>query len=276
MSARINDYDASAKAINNLQHSSAALASSMAKASSGRRINTAADDAAGLAIYEQLLSQQRSFVKAGNNINDGISLAQTAEGAMGELQDISMRMRELAMSSANGALSADDRAIYGKEFEQLKEEMSRITTSTEFNGTKLLNGDNPSVTIQAGVDGQGDENRIDVKLMDARPAALDVSSASIDTQGGAFAALDSIDKAMKSLANGRANLGADMNRLSTAYDNAQTSKLRSMETSSRIGDLDYAYETATMTKNQILTQAGTSVLAQANSSAGWATSLLTS
>jgi len=257
---------ASMEAQKNLIRNQKLLQSSYNRLSSGFRVNTAADDAAGLAISESMKSQIRSFTVAERNAGDGISMAQTAEGALGEVHNVLGRMRELAMQASNGSLGSADRGYLDTEFKSLQGEISRIQGSTKFNGTSLIdNGSVSSITFQVGLNDTGDDqievgfNGIDLD---------DVTGTSTLLTGGtttnALAALDTIDQAIATVSGSRAGFGAAMNKLEVATNNIQTMRLNISAANSRIRDVDMAEETSSMARNQVLSQAGTSILAQAN------------
>jgi flagellin len=242
-----------------------ALSSSFTKLSSGFRVNTAADDAAGLAISESMKSQIRSYAVAERNAADGISMAQTAEGALGEVHDVLGRMRELAMQASNGSLSTDDRGYLNTEFGELQTEITRIQQSTKFNGQEIISSSAQSdIDFQVGIS-TNTENQITVSFNDVDLSGVtDSGNAAVDTQTGAVAALDSIDAAIKEVSEKRSNYGASMNKLEVATNNIQTMKINISSANSRIRDVDVAEESAKMAKSQVLTQSSISILAQAN------------
>jgi len=272
----------SLQAQKNLQKTSSALSANFSKLSSGQRINTAADDAAGLAISEKMKSNMRSMSQAERNANDGISLLQTAEGSLNENSGILTRMRELAMQSSNATLGDDERASTQKEFSQLSSEIDRIAQVTKFNGTALLDGNANASTngfdFQVGVEDTAND-RINVK-MDKMTAAeygaskTDLTALDISTAAGAQAALSKLDDAIKDTSGTRATLGASQNRLQVTVSNLQTANTNLAAANSRIRDVDVAEESAAMTKNNVLSQAGIAVLSQANQLPSAALSLL--
>lgn len=239
------------------------LLKSFNRLSSGYRINSAADDAAGLAISESMKAQIRSYTVAERNAGDGISMAQTAEGALGEIHNVLGRMRELSMQSANGSLTEQDREYVQSEYSQLQEEIGRIQGSAKFNGQSLVDADTLSITLQVGLnDDDNDKINIDFGGLDlADVTATSVSGA--DTTN-ALASLEAIDDAVRLVSTARSTFGAAMNRLEVATSSIQTMRLNLAAANSRIRDVDVADETALMSRNQVLTQAGVSVLAQAN------------
>jgi flagellin len=268
----------------NLSKTTNALTSNFAKLSSGMRINTAGDDAAGLAISERMKSQMRSLSQAERNANDGSSLLQTAEGALNENSGILIRMRELSMQAANGTLGSSEKSALQTEFKQLTDEIDRIANVTEFNGKKLLDGSSPDgITFQVGI-GTGSNDKITAKIdtMTAASYGKDEDGATIDLSvlaiGGddadPAAALEAIDKAIAANSSTRANIGATQNRLAVTVSNLQSANTNLAAANSRIRDVDVAEESASMTKNNILSQAGISVLAQANQLPSMALKLL--
>jgi flagellin len=261
----INTNTASEQAQKNLGANQSKLATSFARLSSGLRINSAKDDAAGLAISESLKSQVRSFNVAERNASDGISMAQTAEGALGEVHDILGRMRELATQASNGSLTSTDRGFLQTEFSQLQSEISRIQGSAKFNGRQLVGSSAQTITLQVGLNNTGSD-QIAVTLGGVSLATI--SGSSVDLSGSsassALSALSTIDTAISSVSTARAGFGAAMNRLETAQSSIQTMRLNLSAANSRIRDVDVAQETSALSRNQVLTQAGVSVLAQAN------------
>jgi flagellin len=268
----------------NLTKTTNALNSNFAKLSSGMRINTAGDDAAGLAISERMKSQIRSLSQAERNANDGASLLQTAEGALNENSGILIRMRELAMQSANGTLGASETDALQTEFGQLTSEIDRISQVTEFNGKKLLDGSAAGgIVFQVGIGtGPNDKITASVEKMTAASYGKDDTGTVIDLAalkiGGAgadpSAALDAIDKAIAANSAQRASIGATQNRLAVTVSNLQSAGTNLAAANSRIRDVDVAEESASMTKNNILSQAGISVLSQANQLPSMALKLL--
>tara|TARA_R110002126_G_scaffold28577_1_gene95291 strand:+ start:295 stop:1122 length:828 start_codon:yes stop_codon:yes gene_type:complete len=274
MGLRINTNVASLNAQRNLMNVSSRLGGNFSRLSSGMRIATASDDAAGLGISERMRSQIKSYGVAARNAQDGISLSQTAEGAMSEASNILTRMRELAMQSANGTLGQDDRDVLNTEFGELIEELDRLSTDTEFNGISLLDGTTTSVDIQVGI-GSGDT--VDLSLVSVAAADLGtngVDTDTVDSVGAADTALDNIDLALTDLNTARGTLGADQNRMNSALRSILSVRENLSAAESRIRDVDVASETADLTRNSILQQAATSVLSQANAQPQLALSLL--
>jgi flagellin len=265
MALFINTNVASESAQKNLGANQARLAVSFNRLSSGLRINSAKDDASGLAISESLKSQIRSFNVAERNAGDGISMAQTAEGSLGEVHDILGRMRELATQASNGSLTSTDRGYLQTEFSQLQSEITRIQGSSKFNGKQLVASTAQTITLQVGLDNTASD-QIQVTLGGVSLGTISGSGAVLSgsTASGALAALSTIDTAIGSVSTARATFGAAMNRLETAQSSIQTMRLNLSAANSRIRDVDVAQETSSLSRNQVLTQAGVSVLAQAN------------
>jgi len=280
MALSILTNNASLNAQRNLNATGKALASNFGKLSSGQRINTAGDDAAGLAISERMKSQIRSMSQAERNSNDGISLLQTAEGALNENSGILTRMRELSMQSANGTLGTSERDALQTEFGQLRDEIDRISSVTEFNGTKLLDGNTAEFKFQVGINAEASDT-ISAKMVGMTAASygadkLDLTQLDISGTDGskAQAALATLDKAIANTSSSRAVLGATQNRLQVTVSNLQSANNNLSAANSRIRDVDVAEESASMTRNNILSQAGLAVLAQANQLPSQALSLL--
>jgi flagellin len=227
------------------------------------RVNTAADDAAGLAVSESMKSQIRSYNVAERNAADGISMAQSAEGALGEVHGILGRMRELAMQSANGSLSASDRGYLNTEFGALKAEVTRIQGSAKFNGVDLVAKTAGTVKFQVGLNNAVND-QIDLAFGGVDLDSVSTGATAVDNLANAQAALGIIDTAIGTVSTARAGFGSAMNRMEIATTNIQTMRMNLEAANSRIVDVDVASETARMSKNQVLTQAGVSVLAQAN------------
>lgn len=261
----INTNVASQSAQKNLLGNQSKLMNSFNRLSSGLRINSAKDDAAGLAISESLKSQIRSFTVAERNAGDGISMAQTAEGAMGEIHNVLGRMRELAVQASNGSLTQTDRDFLQTEFSVLQGEIGRIQGAAKFNGKAVASAATESVTLQVGLDDNSND-QITINLGGVGLTTVSGASTSLSgaTAGNALASLSNIDTAISNVSEARANFGASMNRLEVAQSSIQTMRLNLSAANSRIADVDVASETANLSRNQVLTQAGISVLAQAN------------
>ena len=273
MGLRINTNLASLTAQRNLGSITGNLQGSYARLSSGMRIATAADDAAGLGISEKMRSQIRSYDVASRNAQDGISMVQTAEGAMNEVSNILNRMRELAVQSSNGTLSASDRATIDTEFVALRDEIDRVANLAEFNGINLADGSTATATIQVGI-GTSADDTITINFQDMTTSNLSINALQADTSANAQSAITALDTAIDDINTSRGELGATQNRLQSSYASIRNVHENLSAAESRIRDVDVAKETATLTKNNIMQQAATSVLAQANQQPQLALSLL--
>ena len=270
----------SINAQNQLNKTQTALSKSLGRLSSGLRINKAADDAAGLAISEKLKSQIRSMRQAERNAMDAISLLQTAEGAMGEVSSILTRMRELSIQAANDTVGSVERGFINQEVSALRDEINRLAEVSEFNGRALIDGTATGFVFQVGIQNTTND-RITVAIADMHASQLGAATVSggvgtlnVTTITGAQAALAVLDEAISDVSSGRADLGSVQNRMEVTIANLQTSRENLSEANSRIRDTDVAAETSALTKSNILMQAGTSVLAQANQAPQIALSLL--
>lgn len=264
MTMSINTNLQSLNAQRNLSTSQSSLSTTMQRLSSGLRVNSAKDDAAGLAIAERMNAQVRGMNVAVRNANDGISLAQTGEGALSKITDNLQRMRELAVQAANGTNSTNDRLSMDKEYKQLGEEIARVTNNTEFNGKKLLQA-NATFTFQVGANTAAD-NQIDIKAAAATGyGGTAASTATLGTDASAaLSEVSSIDAALKEVSDMRATFGASQNRFEATIANLQVASENTASARSRITDADFATETANLSRAQILQQAGTAMVAQAN------------
>jgi flagellin len=267
----INTNVKSLVAQNAMSINNRSLDKAMQQLSTGKRINSAQDDAAGLAISNKMTAQIRGLNQAVRNANDGISMLQTAEGATGEITNMLQRMRELAVQAANGTYESTDRSALNNEVTALSAEITRISDNTEWNGMKLFTATNASaggigaagvVTLQVGIGGSAG-NQFSVTLNDI-DAALSLSGISLTTSSGATAALDTLDAAITAVDTDRAAFGATMNRLTYAIDNLTNISQNAQASRSRIMDTDYAQATTELAKSQIIQQAATAMLAQAN------------
>ena len=276
MGLRINTNVASLNAQRNLGSTRINMNKSLEKLSSGQRINRAGDDAAGLAISENLKAQIKGLGQAERNAEDGVSLVQIAEGALGEVSNILIRLRELSVQAASDTIGGTERKFLNVEFEQLTSEVDRIANSTEFNRVPLLNGTGAVFDIQIGTrnDPISDRLTFDASSADVNVAALGLNLASVSDKISAQNSLTSIDQAIISVSGIRADFGALQNRLQSTVNNIQVSIENLASANSRVRDTDVAAETAELTKQNILMQAGTSVLSQANSSTNSALSLI--
>ncbi len=274
MGLRVNTNVASINAQRNLLNTTNRLGRSLERLSSGLRITRASDDAAGLAISEKFRAQIRSLGQAQRNANDGISLLQVAEAALNETSGILIRMRELAIQSANGTLGSTERQALDDEFQDLRNEIDRIANTTEFNGIQVLNDATTSAVFQVGVDNTTND-RIVVSGVDARASAIGVATGTaISTMSGARSALAVLDSAVSTVASLRAQFGTAQNRLESTVRSIVVAIENTSAAESRIRDVDVASETAELTRNQVLQQAGVAVLAQANLSSQLALQLL--
>ncbi len=267
MSLRITTNVASLNAQRNLVSTNLNLDRSLARLSSGYRINQAADDAAGLAISENLRGQIRGMKQANRNANDGISLVQIAEGGLNEISNMLIRLRELGVQAASDTIGDTERKFLDVEYQQLKSEIQRISEVTEFNGRDLLNGTGGLFDIQVGIYNDAFKDRISFNAGAANASleALGVVSESLATKEMAQNSLAVVDDAMVSVNAMRANLGALQNRLQSTVNNLNIAHENLSAANSRIRDTDVAEESAELTRNSILMQAGVSVLGQTNS-----------
>ena len=275
MALTVNTNIASMKARNNLSANSRALSGSFERISSGLRITKAADDAAGLGVAESMDAQERSARQAMRNTNDGISMVQTAEGSTNEVANIVKRMRELAVQSSSETLASTERAYIQDEYLALESEIDRVANTTEFNGVSLTDGSNTQLNVQVGIMNTTND-QVTVTFGDLRVTALAIDSGSIDlsTSAGAFAAIDDLDAALDTLNSTRASFGSSQNRLDSSLRNMETYSENLSSAQSQIRDADFAYETAELAKTQIMQQAGTAILSQANSMSQGALSLI--
>lgn len=278
MGLRINTNVASLNAQRNLMQTRLSQNKTLEKLSSGQRINRAGDDAAGLAISENLKAQIRGLGQAQRNAEDGISLVQIAEGALSEISSILIRLRELGVQAASDTIGPTERKFLNVEFEQLTSEVDRIASSTEFNRVPLLNGTGAVFDIQIGTrnDPIADRLTFDASSADVNVAALGLNLASVADKISAQNSLAGIDQAIVSVSGIRADFGALQNRLQSTINNIAISVENLSAANSRVRDTDIAKATADLTRDSILVQAGTSVLAQANKSSVQALALIDS
>jgi flagellin len=278
MSISVLTNVASLNAQRNLAATQSALAASVGRLSSGMRINSASDDAAGLGISENLQSNIRSLAQAQRNANDGVSLTQVAEGSMNDMQGIVTRMRELSVQSSNGTLGSDERSYIQTEFTQLAKEIDRISKVTNFNGQALLDGTAAKgLTFQIGINkSANDEIALSIATLTTSTmgSTAKITAQSLSTATNAKNAIGVFDAAIKQLSQARANLGAVQNRMTVTVSNLSVAQENLNAANSRIRDVDVANESANLTKSQILSQAGLAVLAQANQLPQAALSLL--
>lgn len=276
----VNTNLLSLNAQRNVKNTQNSLGSAVERLSSGLRINSAKDDAAGMAISMKLTAHVRSLNQAVRNAQDGISVVQTAEGGMNEVHNILTRMRELSQQASTGILATSDRAALNQEFQDLKSEITRISDTTEFNGLKLLDGSlsTNGVSLQVGINNTADD-RITVSggsFDDIGASALGLSStvSSIDSAANAQSMLALVDTAIGTVSTRRGNLGAVQNRLGSTIANLEIASENLSAANSRIKDADFAIETANLTRSQIILQAGVAVLSQANTIPQYALQLL--
>ncbi|WP_284335605.1 flagellin domain-containing protein [Comamonas sp. NoAH] len=269
MALTINTNLQSLNAQRNLAGSQGAQATAMQRLSSGLRVNSAKDDAAGLAIAERMNAQVRGMNVAVRNANDGISLAQTAEGALGKVGDNLQRMRELAVQSANGTNSITDQQALQKEFAQLSAEITRVAASTNFNGKSLLNNAD-AITFQVGAGTTAGVDTIDVNGVDVTGLTSltdkigDDAGAALTANADVLKVIENIDKDLTTINSARAELGAVQNRFEAVVSNLQIASENASASRGRIMDADFAQETANLSRAQVLQQAGMAMVAQAN------------
>ena len=267
MGFRINTNVSSIAAQRSLSSVNRESQSTLSKMSSGTRITKASDDAAGLAISEKLKAKIKSNAQANRNANDGISMVQTAEGGLDEVSNILTRLRELSVQSASDTVGDTERGFTDMEYQNLKQEVERIAQVTEFNGTKLLSGEGGPLDFQIGANNDAFQDRIsyDTSGQNAKLESLGIAEIGVASKEGAQGALNTIDSAIEKVSGQRASLGAIQNRLISTSNNLQITNENLSAANSRIRDVDYAEVSASNARNNILGQAGTSVLAQANS-----------
>ena len=274
----INTNSPSLGAQMNLTKSAGSLQTSIARLSSGLRVNSAKDDAAGLAIAERMSAQIRGSDVASRNANDGISLLQVADGAMGKISDNLQRMRELGVQSKNGTLNSTDRANLDREFQELSDEVGRVAVGTTFNGNDVFSSANKSVSLQIGAgnaatdtlsvnltsNGTSTGNDLQTTLGGNTAAAISTALGDVASSANAATAITAIDTAIDNITNLRATAGAGLSRLEQVASSLDTNSSNLASARGRIMDADFAKETANLTRSQILQQAGTAMLSQAN------------
>ncbi len=257
---------ASLGAQRHVSKNASAVQGSLEKLSSGLRINSAKDDAAGLGITERLKAQVRGLQQASRNANNGLSVVQTAEGAMGEISETLIRMRELTVQAASDSITDTERGYINTEFQELSKEIDRITKAVKYNGNVLLAGDfvTNGLDFQVGFE-DGADFRITVNISDVTTTGLGFAGAeAVDTKVNAQTTMGTLDTALDSLNSARASLGAKANRLTTAASAVDVTRENLSAATSRIRDTDVAFETSKFSRSQVLMQAGVSMLAQAN------------
>ena len=250
----------------NLNNNTMGLSTAMERLSSGLRINSAKDDAAGLAVAERMNAQARGMNVAIRNASDAVSMVRTADGGLQQISDTLQRMRELAVQSANGTYQEEDRALLEKEYEALNDELTRIADVTKFNNQELLAGSAADVTFQVGANTASGVDTIDVAFKDVKDDFASVTSSTISGADASSAtdAIDAIDDALNEINAQRAEFGAAMNRFEATITNLRNAAENQTSAMSRIMDADFAQETASLTRGQVLQQSGIAILAQAN------------
>lgn len=265
---------ASLEAQRNVNNTQLHMSESIERLSSGMRINHASDDAAGLAISSKLTAQLKGMKQASRNANDAVSMIQTAEGGLGEINNLLARMRELAVQSANGGtLGNSERSAINTEYGALKDEIDRIVNVTTYNGAELLSGKVSATSFQVGAFNTSND-RIKLTISSTSASTLAINTSNVTSMTNSQSAISALDKAIGTVANSRASVGAVQSRLTTTIDNLALTYNNLAAANSRIMDADVAEESAAMTRNNILLQAGISVLSQANAQPQAALSLL--
>lgn len=273
MTLSVNTNVTSMNAFNQLAKTRDALATSFARLASGMRINSAADDAAGLGMAKSMNAQIRSLGAAERNTNDGISMLQTADGGAEQIHGLLTRMRELAVQASNASMSSNDLTNVDAEFQQSFDEIDRVAASVSFNGINLLQGAAANKTFQVGI-GTASSDRVDVSFGGADTTELGLTGADVTSSTNAQSAITKLDAAIQELSGVRAQFGASMNRFSSTVVSLQSMQTATAASLSRIQDTDVAAETAALSKNQVLSQAGAAILSQANQTPQLALSLL--
>jgi flagellin len=263
MALTVRTNSASGFALNSLNKTSRSLQRSFERIASGKRIARSSDDAAGLGVAENLAADARSASVAARNTNDGISMIAVAEGAAGEVTSLLTRARELAIQSASETLGDTERAYIQTEYAEIEGEIDRIAATTEFNGTLLTDGSVATIDVQVGIQATADDT-ITITLGSLAADDLGITAVTLAASADAGTALGLIDAAIDEVSGIRASLGASENRLNSALNNLGTFQVNTTEAESRIRDADFGYESAVLSQNQILQQAGVSILAQAN------------
>ena len=276
MSLFIQTNVSSMVAQNNFAQTELKLNKTMSELSSGYKINSAADDAAGLGIAKRLDAQVQSYSAAQSNATQGISMAQTADGGAEQISNVLTRMRQLAVEGANGTLSTSDSANLDQEFQAAMSDINNISKVTTYNGQNLLNGATSTVSFQTGINSvtSGAENQTSISFGGADSSSLGLSGVAVDSATDAGAAITAIDTAIQKLSTVRAGFGAAMNSMQTAVSNLQTQQTNTAAALSSVQDVDVAQATADLARQQVLSQAGESVLAQANQTTQLATNLI--
>ena len=275
MALRINTNVASVNAQVDLHRHTRRLVRTLGRISSGLRINSSSDDPVGQAMANNFDADIRSYTMATRNTNDGLSIIQTSEGAANEVSELLKRMRELALASSSATMDADERALAHTDAQEMFAEITRIAKNTKYNDMKLTDGTMTNMDVQVGIDGDAN-SRINIKLGDLSNSALSMTSVNTDisTTTNASAAVTTIDNALKTVNKYRSQFGSSQNRLTSALQGLQSYTSSVTIAKGNIQDADFAYETAQMTKLQIMQQSSLSILAQANSLGGSALALL--
>ena len=266
MAININNSTQTNSLVKSLNSSTNELNKVNERLASGKRITRASDDPAGAAIAAQLLVNADSGAVAARNVSDGVSISNIADGALQSAGDITTRLNELATQASNGTLSDTQRGALNQEFQSLKGELDRISTTTEFNGQQLLSGGGASIALQVGTDGSAN-SQINLQTTGVSAQSLGLGNLDISTQAGAQAALDQTKTAVNTVAQTRGEIGSVVARLDTAYNNIKTSEVNQREAEDRISSADIAQEVANRTRASILQSANAGLLAQANSQA---------
>ena len=264
MGLRVNSNIASLNAQRALAQVTERLQKNFRRLSTGLRISTAADDAAGLAISERFRAQIRSTQQAIRNAQDGISMTQTGEGALNEVSNIMIRLRELSIQAANGTVSGQDKDTLNQEFRDLINEVDRIARSTTFNGVQLLDGTGSTVSLQVGIGTTAGVDTIILSAADTLAATMGLSTLDIGAAGSQNAAIDAVDAAINTVNQIRGTFGAVQNRIERTIANLRNQVENTTAAESRIRDVDVAEETANLSRNSIMQQAAVAILAQAN------------
>lgn len=276
MGLRINTNTASLNSQFHLRNMSQGVQKSMERLSSGSRINSSGDDAAGLAISERMRADIRGLKQVDRNSQDGISLTQVAEGSLSQIANMLIRLRELGVQSASDTINDDNRKLVGMEYKQILQEIERISSATEFNGVKLLNGSGSTIDFQVNTRNVPTVDRIsfDPAMADVGVSSLGIANSGVDFKDDAQASLAMIDDAMSRVSGLRAEFGSIQSRLNTTSENTKNNLESYSAANSRIKDADIAEESSELAKKNIMLQTGTSVLAQANQQPGQALTLL--
>ena len=276
MGLRINTNTAALNTQFHLRNSNKDVARAMEHISSGSKVNRSSDDAAGLAISEKIRADIRGLSQVDRNAQDGISLTQVAEGSLSQISSMLIRLRELGVQAASDTINDENRSLLGREYTQVLEEIDRIANATEFNGTKLLNGSGKTLDFQINTRNQPTVDRIsfDPSQADMGTVSLGINQSSVNDKISAQQSLDMIDQAMTSVSDVRSVLGSIQSRLNTTTENIHNNLESLSVAKSRIKDTDIAEESSVLAKNNLMLQAGTSILAQANQQPGQALALL--